>query len=100
MGVPESSPSEGGTRLRARVWGRVQGVFFRSFTKDHARRLGLVGWVRNLPHDTVEVVAEGPRSALEQLLVHLHQGPPDALVTQVDVEWDTERREFGSFRVR
>ena len=98
--MPGSSPSEGGARLRALVRGRVQGVLFRAFTEDHARRLGLVGWVRNPPDaDTVEVVAEGTRSALEQLLAHLHQGPPRAHVTQVDVEWDAERHEFGSFRV-
>ncbi|MFC1935165.1 acylphosphatase [Chloroflexota bacterium] len=42
-----------------------------------ARRLRLVGWVRNLPDaDTVEVVAEGPRTSLEKLLAHLHHGPP------------------------
>ena len=81
--------------------GRVQGIYFRDFTRDHAQRLGLVGWVRNLPDGrTVEVLAEGSRSALEQLLVHLHQGPPGAYVACVDVEWDIPRGEFGSFHVR
>lgn len=98
--MPESSPLEDGARLRALVHGRVQGVFFRAFTENHARRLGLAGWVRNLPDDTVEVVAEGPCPALEQLLAYLRQGPPRARVTQVEAEWETARHEFSSFRVR
>jgi len=88
-------------RLRALVRGRVQRVLFRDFTCRHAQRLGLTGWVRNLPDGTtVEVVAEGPRFALRKLLTQLHVGPPRAQVTQVDVEWGTSRREFDSFQQR
>lgn len=72
------------TRLEALVQGRVQGVFFRDFTRRHARRLGLVGRVRNLSGgSTVEVVAEGPRAALEELLTRLREGPPGAVVVGV-----------------
>ena len=74
---------------------------FRHFTQSHAQRLGLAGWVRNLPdRSTVEVVAEGPRSSLEELLEYLHVGPPMAHVTQVEVQWETARREFDSFQTR
>jgi len=99
--VSESSASQSVARLRALVRGRVQGVFFRAFTRHHATRLGLAGWVRNLPDaNTVEVVAEGPSSVLEQLVACLREGPPEARVTQVDVEWDSARREFDSFQTR
>ena len=101
MDVPEARSSGEEARLRALVTGRVQGVYFRDFTWNHARRLGLVGWVRNLPGgETVEVLAEGPLPALEQLLAHLRQGPPGAYVAQVHAEWEAPTREFGSFQVR
>ena len=97
----ETHASEEEARLLTLVQGRVQGVYYRDFTQTHAQRLGLVGWVRNLSDGkTVEVLAEGPRPALEQLLAHLRQGPPGAYVAQVDAEWEAPTREFGSFRVR
>ena len=86
-------------QLRALVHGRVQGVFFRSFACDHALQLGLVGWVRNLRDGTtVEVVAEGPRTALHGLLTRLREGPPGAYVRAVDIEWRPASSELNSFR--
>ena len=59
-------------RLYALVHGRVQGVYFRAFVQRHAQALALSGWARNLPDGvSVEVVAEGPRQTLDELLVHL-----------------------------
>ena len=55
-------------RLHATVFGRVQGVSFRFYTRDTADELGLTGWVANRYDGSVEVVAEGPRAALDQLL--------------------------------
>ena len=99
--MPETHASEEEARLRALVQGRVQGVYYRDFIQTHAQRLGLVGWVRNLSDGrTVEVLAEGPQPALEQLLAHLRQGPPGAYVAQVDAEWEAPTREFGSFQIR
>ena len=93
-------PDENTTRLRALVRGRVQGVFFRDFARSHALRLGIAGWVRNLPDGrTVEVIAEGPRSSLQELVSLLRIGPPGARVEHVDVGWETARLEFGSFQV-
>ena len=89
------------TRLRALASGRGQGVFFREFARSHALRLGLVGWVRNLPGGkTVELIAEGPRTSLQELVSQLRNGPPGAQVENVDVGWDTARLEFRSFQVR
>jgi len=87
-------------QLHAIVHGLVQGVFFRASTRDAAHRLHLVGWVRNLADESVEVLAEGDRPTLERLLGFLHQGPPDARVTQVEVEWNAAAGEFMDFRVR
>lgn len=89
------------TRVQAIVRGRVQGVFFRDFAREHARRLGLVGWVRNLSDGmSVEVIAEGPHAALQELVLHLRRGPPGAYVQANDVKWDSARSEFSSFLVR
>ena len=86
--------------MLAVVQGRVQGVSFRYYAQRHATELGLTGYVRNLWDDTVEVVAEGPRSAVEELLSFLHVGPRAAFVTQVDVQWSTPSGDFDHFEVR
>ncbi len=74
--------------LRAVVRGRVQAVGFRDFVYTSARILGVTGYVRNLSDGlSVEVIAEGQRSELEQLLEYLRQGPRMSRVDAVDVEW-------------
>jgi acylphosphatase len=87
-------------RLHARVHGLVQGVGFRAFVIRRAQALGLTGWVANLSGGGVEVVAEGPRPQLSQLLGDLQQGPRAAEVEQVEAEWLTPTSEFTQFRVR
>lgn len=87
-------------RLQATVHGRVQGVSFRYYTQRRARELGLVGYVRNLWEGTVEIVAEGPREALEELLAFLWVGPRAAFVTQVDTDWPSPTGAFTHFEVR
>ena len=66
--------------LRATVHGHVHGVFYRAFVESHARELNLVGCVRNLPDERVEVVAEGEKQKLKKLLERLEKGPPAARV--------------------
>jgi acylphosphatase len=86
--------------FRAVARGRVQGVNFRDYVLTRARFLGLAGYVRNLPDGrSVEVVAEGPRSDLEQLLEHLHEGPRMSRVDAVDVEWREPTGDYGHFGV-
>src|SRR3954454_2539141 len=77
------------TRLEARVWGRVQGVGFRAFVRDEARRLGLHGVVWNGDDGAVYVIAEGARPTLDALVARLHQGPSMARPAGVDVQWRT-----------
>lgn len=70
--------------LYARVMGKVQGVFFRASTKQHAESLGLTGWVRNEQDGAVTLMASGAVQDLEQMIIWLHKGPPAARVDQVD----------------
>ena len=70
-------------RLHARIAGRVQGVGFRWFVREEARRLGLAGWVRNLPSGEVELVAEGSPAALDAFARTIGKGPPGARVEVV-----------------
>jgi acylphosphatase len=87
--------------LSATVYGRVQGVFFRYFVQNAARRLGLKGYVRNVASgDAVEVQAEGQRQPLNELLEQLKAGPPGARVERVDVEWADSSGRFDDFSVR
>lgn len=89
-----------GARLHAVVHGRVQGVSFRYYTRQRARELGLVGYVRNQPDGTVEVVAEGPRDAVEALLAFLGTGQRPAFVTHVETRWPLPTGTFERFEVR
>jgi len=64
----------------------VQGVFFRDATVSRARELGVLGWVRNADDGTVQVHAEGPAQAVDELVAFLGEGPPAARVEGVEVE--------------
>lgn len=85
------------TRLTAWVHGRVQGVGFRWFTRSKALELGLVGTATNLPASRVEVVAEGPREACEQLLEALRSPQAPGEVEHVAEQWAEPRGEFAGF---
>lgn len=65
------------------ISGRVQGVFFRASTLEHAQRLQLRGYAKNLPDGTVEVLACGDALAIDQLEGWLQHGPPSARVESV-----------------
>jgi acylphosphatase len=86
------------TRVHLRIYGQVQGVFFRASTETEAKRLGLTGWVRNCPDGSVEVVAEGFRSKLENLAAWCRHGPARAQVDHVEIEWSEGSGEFSRFR--
>ncbi len=88
------------TRLHATVYGKVQGVNFRYFVSEIARRLNVTGWVRNRFNGTVEIIAEGKRKDLDTLIQYLHQGSRSSDVTKVDHEWQEANGEFNSFQVR
>ena len=72
--------------LKCTIEGRVQGVFFRARTLEHAIELGISGWVRNLRNGCVELVVCGDAEAVDKLVTWLWQGPPNAKVSAVAVE--------------
>lgn len=86
-------------QLKAQIQGRVQGVFYRAWTQERARELGLSGWVRNLPEGGVEWLAQGSREALLQLERLCHQGPPAARVESVRSEWIDAEDDWNDFRI-
>ena len=86
--------------LHAYVHGRVQGVGFRYFVVQKAHALALRGYTRNESDGSVEVLAQGPRPALEHLLLYLRQGPSAAQVRDVRVIWSTPDEHISGFHVR
>lgn len=87
-------------RIEATVRGRVQGVSFRYYTNNQAKRLRLTGWVINRPDGSVRVVAEGPERDLAALAAWLEGGPPAARVDFVDLIWLDATGEFSNFTIR
>lgn len=72
--------------VKAVIKGRVQGVWFRGWTVETARALGLHGWVRNRKDGSVEALFSGPEADVAAMLARCHQGPPAAQVQSVSVE--------------
>jgi acylphosphatase len=100
-GITQNNIMADVAHLSATVYGRVQGVFFRSFVQNVARGLGLKGYVRNLVRgDAVEVQAEGERRQLSKLLEQLKAGPSGARVEKVEVQWADYSGQFADFSIR
>lgn len=89
----------GKKRVRMRIEGRVQGVYFRATAQREAEALGVTGFVRNLPDGAVEALAEGEETAVDRLVEWCRHGPPGARVTRVVCEAGTYTGEFAGFRV-
>lgn len=81
------------------IEGRVQGVWFRDSTRREAARLGLYGWVKNRFDGGVELIAEGPREQVHELVQWCHHGPPAARVSKVREIKEEFTGEFDSFRI-
>jgi acylphosphatase len=86
-------------RARVLISGRVQGVFYRAFTRDQARARGLTGWVRNLPDGRVAALFEGDRAVIEDMIHWCHEGPPYAAVDEVLVDWQPYQGDQADFRI-
>ena len=100
MTTPGVGSEHASQRLDAKIHGRVQGVGFRYFVRQEATALGVSGWVSNQSDGSVRVVAEGSRSALEDLLDALESGPRGARVDHVDAHWGDARGDVRGFGVR
>ncbi len=87
-------------RVHLLISGRVQGVYYRATAREVARRLGLTGWVRNMPDGRVEAVAEGEEEKLREFIHWCNQGPPAARVEAVAENWSEATGEFREFSIR
>lgn len=81
------------------VKGRVQGVFYRASTKAAALQFGIKGFVRNEPDGSVYIEAEGNNEALERFIGWCRMGPPQAMVTDLQIEEVKEIISFTSFKI-
>ncbi len=87
------------TSRRLRIHGRVQGVFFRAWSADLARALGLRGWVRNRSDGSVEMLVAGDEESVERLISQCRTRPPAARVDRIEVE-ETEEEVPADFKTR
>jgi len=88
-------------KARAHVFitGAVQGVFFRSETKQQAVKHGVTGWIRNLPDGRVEGLFEGKEESVRELVEFCKHGPEGARVEKISVDWEPYAGGFNSFRI-
>lgn len=87
-------------RVHLRIYGRVQGVFFRANTRKQARKRGLGGWVKNLDDGSVEAIIEGPEDDVREVVNWTREGPPRANVEDIEVDWEDFEGAFEDFEVR
>ena len=93
-----AATSADSVRFHVLVRGLVQGVWFRESTRHEATRLGVCGWVKNLPDGSVEAVFEGPATAVEAMLAWVERGPVHARVDALTRDAELPRGEL-KFRV-
>jgi acylphosphatase len=100
MTPPPAHPDDDLVRVRIAVYGRVQGVWFRGSAQSTAQRLGVVGWARNLPDGSVEILAQGPRDAVDKLVAWCQHGPSAARVDRVSTRPEIVQDDLHEFRIR
>jgi len=81
------------------VSGFVQGVGYRRFIRYHAKKLGVTGFIRNLPDDRVEAVLQSEEEALKKLMHICNRGPFLSEVKNVAVEWEIVEEKYTEFRI-
>jgi len=86
-------------RVHLWVYGRVQGVNFRYYTRQKALSLGLTGWVRNLPDGGVECIAEGEETMLLEFVQWCAHGPVISRVEEIEKKWEAYKGEFSAFDI-
>ncbi len=86
-------------RAEIRIKGRVQGVNFRYFTLQNAKRHDVTGWVKNLPDGDVKAVFEGSESDVLEVIDRCRKGPQSARVDDVLIDREDYQGEFSSFDV-
>ena len=88
-------------KRRAHVWvtGRVQGVFFRAYTRDAAELIGVAGWVKNLPDSRVEAIIEGDSDKVQLMVEWFTEGSPMSRIDLVEVSEEEYTGEFYGFAI-
>lgn len=81
-----------------KIYGRVQGVFFRAFAKEEAEKLGLRGYAKNLDDGSVVIGIEGTESDLQKFIVWCHEGPLLSNVEQVEIS-DGKLENYADFKI-
>jgi acylphosphatase len=87
-------------RAVLKIYGLVQGVFFRDFVRKQAARLKITGWTKNEPDGAVKVIAEGELEDLKKLVALCYSGPSAAEVEKIDIDWQEFKAEFKDFEIR
>jgi len=86
-------------QIHVLVSGFVQGVGFRRFVRHHARKIGVVGWVRNLQDGRVEAVMQGDEKQLLRMIRHCQKGPFFSQVVDIAVEWEEVSVRYEDFTI-
>lgn len=88
------------TTVHAFVTGFVQGVGYRQFVRKQAEKLGLTGWVQNLPDGRVEFVGQGKKEVIEKLIEQCKKGPFLSEVKDIEIKWEESTEPLIGFQVR
>jgi acylphosphatase len=86
-------------KVKILVSGRVQGVYFRAFTQNKAKQLGVKGSARNLPDGRVEIIAEAEGGTIEDFIRWCHKGPVTARVDHIEITELQPDEQLTSFDV-
>ena len=86
--------------LKITIEGRVQGVFFRSYSKERALELSLTGWVKNEPSGDVAIIAEGEEDNLLRFIEWCKEGPELAMIDIVNFEWLAYTGDYQTFEIK
>ena len=84
--------------VHVRISGRVQGVYYRAYTKSQANELGIKGWVRNIPGGGVEAILEGEREKVGELLGLMKAGPAGAMVSGLQIS-ELKCKGYDDFKI-
>jgi len=87
-------------RVVLKISGRVQGVFYRINTKEKATKLNIGGYIKNKLDGTVNIIAEGEKNNLKELVKWCYQGSPSAKVENVDEKWEKYTGGFNNFEIK
>tara|TARA_A100001015_G_scaffold308224_1_gene405480 strand:- start:52 stop:324 length:273 start_codon:yes stop_codon:yes gene_type:complete len=85
--------------VSVKIFGIVQGVFYRKSTYDKAIELGVVGWVKNCDDGTVEALFQGTQVQVDTILDWCHEGPERAIVSGIEVNIINSIKDFDSFSI-